>query len=164
LNKKHPYHTTIEEAMSGTLPLTPFLPPFIKTKNTVMNTKEIHKELIGPNIFALYENGEFQTTKHLRDGWLMLIDIGRHRHTIVNIETTEAPIALTQQWGQLWRDHDAKYTGTMLVVDDKFRVHQSIVAKEQDYINVKNGTFGGIMEMTERFYMLRDGKFENMLR
>lgn len=81
-----------------------------------MNTKNIHIELKSTNIFALYEDGEFSTTQNLRDEWVMLIDIGRHRHTIMtNSKTTIDAIEL---FGQFWIKHDAQYTGTYLVIND----------------------------------------------
>lgn len=129
-----------------------------------MNSKDIDKELIGPNIFALYENGEFQTTNHIRDGWIMLIDIGRHRHTLVKSETAIVIDPPTQQWGQLWRSHDAEYTDTYLFVDKDYMVHQSVKVTQEHFDKVKNGTYMGILEMTERFYMLQDGEFDFMLK
>lgn len=124
-----------------------------------MNTKNIHKKLISSNIYALYEGGDFSTTENLRDGWIMLIDIGRYRHTIMtNSKTTDA----LEFCGQLWEKHSVPYEGTYMVIDDDWMVHQSVAVTEEDFINVKEGLYGGIMEMTSRTYMNEKEEFKRI--
>lgn len=115
------------------------------------NTADIDKNLISQNIYALYEDGEFTTTANLKEGWIMLIDIGRWRHTIMtNPRTT--PDALN--WcGLFWESHAPVGDGTYLIIDDDWMVHQSIKPSGEDFENIVNGTFYGLMEMEERFYM-----------
>lgn len=130
-----------------------------------MNSKDIHKALIGPNIFALYENGEFQTTNHIRDGWIMLIDIGRHRHTIVKPEKGIIIEPRRMQiWGQLWRNHNVEHTDTYLVVDNDYMVHQSVRVTQYHFDKIKAGTCLGVLEMEARFYLKKDGDFDYMLK
>lgn len=124
-----------------------------------MNTKNIHEKLKSSNIYALYAGGEFSTTENLRDGWIMLIDIGRHRHTIMtNPRTTKA----VEFFGQLWENHPVPYEGTYMVIDDDWMVHQSVVVTEEDFNNVKEGLYSGIMEMRSRYYMNAKEEFKQI--
>lgn len=129
-----------------------------------MNSKDIHKELIGPNIFALYENGEFQTTKHIRDGWIMLIDTQRHQHTLVKPKTGIDIDPEMLQWGQLWRSHNDEEKDHFLVVDNNYMVYESVKIHGEDFKKIKDGTYLGILEMKEKFYLKTDGSFDYMLK
>jgi len=118
---------------------------------------DIDENLKSVNIYALYENGEFQHTKNLKDDWIMLIDIGRHLHTIMtNPRTTPDAI---ERYGLFWHRHTPEYSGTFLIIDDEWDVHQSVKPTEQDFECVKDGSFGGILSMENRCYMNRQGEF-----
>lgn len=110
------------------------------------------------NIFALYGDGSFSTTLNLKDDWVMLIDIGRWLNTIMTNPHTTPDTQL--RFGLHWEKYEPEMTGTMLIVDDDWVVHQSTNATQEDYDSVKDGTFGGIMEMTSRHYMTKEGEFK----
>jgi len=120
--------------------------------------KDINQHLKSTNIYALYEGGEFSTTNNLQDGWIMLIDIGRHRHTPVsNYSTSHDAIDFM---GEKWLKSNVPYEGEYLVIDDEWNVHQSVKASEDYFGAVSKGEFGGIMCMTNRCYYNKKGEFK----
>ncbi len=125
-----------------------------------MKKRDINEKLIGVNIYALYKDGEFTTTKNLKKGWMMLIDIGRHRCTIV--QNMKKHSEVIEFHGEMWKKSKVPYDGTYLIIDHEWNVCQSIKVTESDFANVKSGYGKGIMEMVGRNYMNKAGEFIHM--
>jgi hypothetical protein len=121
---------------------------------------ELHKDLFFT--LALYEDGSFQKGKTVDEGFVMLIDLGRKRNTIMSNPTT-TPNAINA-YGYYWEEFEWQTAGDDIVIDDDFIVHYNVKAVEEDYENVKDGIYSGIIKQYEGgfTYMDKNGNFENI--
>lgn len=121
---------------------------------------DLNEYLKGPNIYALYEGGEFTTTEEgkLKDNWIMLIDIGRGQHT--SMLNGNLPFPAKEFCGQLWEKSQEPYTGEYLVIDDDFMVWKATAVTEEDFNNVRDGIYSGILCMPNRCYYTKSGEFK----
>lgn len=109
-------------------------------------------------ILALYEDGSFQKGTEIDDGFVMLIDLGKWRNTIMS-NPNSTPDAI-KAYGYHWEEFTPSSEGTDLIVDDDFVVHHGVKATEEDFENVKEGLYAYISIESPFFYMDRKGDFK----
>jgi len=121
---------------------------------------QLDENLIFP--LALYEDGSFQKGRDIDEGFIMLIDLGRHRNTIMSNPLT-TPNAI-QAFGHYWEKFEPNSKGEDIVIDDDFVVHHGVKAKEEDYQSVLDGDFAGIIKQYHGgfTYMDKKGNFVNI--
>lgn len=113
-------------------------------------------------VLALYEDGSFQRGNIVDKGFVMLIDIGRWRNTIMsNPKTTPDAI---YAYGYYWEKYDRTNEGDYMVIDDDFIVHHGVQATNEDFKAVQNNEYAGILLEGEGSftYMNRKGDFFNI--
>jgi hypothetical protein len=121
--------------------------------------KEIDEYIKSTNIWAVYPGGEMSTTMNLKEGWVMLIDIGRGRNTITSNPTTTPAINFA---GQKWEMFNHKMDGGFLVVDDDMAVFYETMVSDEDFEAVKAGDFYAIISLENRCYMNKNGEFKEL--
>lgn len=113
-------------------------------------------------VLALYEDGSWQRYRDCKEGYVMLVDLGRGRNTIMS--NPESTFNAEFQFGHYWEKSSEHLTGDYVIVDDDYVVHMSIKATNNDFNMLKDRYYHGLILCHERgfTYYDKDGKFYNI--
>lgn len=112
--------------------------------------------------YALYEDGHWERYRDCKDGYIMIVDLGRGRNTIMtNPATTNAVF----EFGHYWEEYmDEGNGGEWVIVDDDFVVWVHENVNNETYRSLIDGEINGLLWHHEKglTYMDKKGNFENL--